>query len=163
MKIKRQHLDTTVQLMSITKIRPSQTILLLLLLYMSENIYYYTPSPSHEISWSHNFIRAPNQPCSCSQLLMAYVCRKKVRWVNMQCVQENRRKKAVNRQMARKPCAPPGDQIWIGNHCLYKKRVSLLYFRKMKWKNQESHYTTHNDTQFLCSKPHFEKNLFELY
>ena len=26
-------------------------------------------------------------------------------------------------------------------------------------KNQESHYTTHNDTQFLCSKPHFEKNL----
>ena len=50
MKIKRQHLDTTVQLMSITKIRPSQTILLLLLLYMSENIYYYTPSPSHEIS-----------------------------------------------------------------------------------------------------------------
>ena len=30
-------------------------------------------------------------------------------------------------------------------------------------KNQESHYTTHNDTQFLCSKPHFEKNLFELY
>ena len=84
---------------------------------------------------------------------------KKVRWVNMQCVQENRRKKAVNRQMARKPCAPPGDQIWIGNHCLYKKRVSLLYFRKMKWKIK-NHTTLHTMTHNSYVQNHILRRIF---